>query len=189
MRVGTSPVMTSRLIRLFATLVALSAGVSDGEARASAGPDPTALETARTDIEGRIETLIQRWFAVLEDPSVEAKTLNDLLAEAPFELILNGEALRDRGALLAWVSSLRATYPQIEYQLDSIRIQAEGRDRYRVRFEFDRHALDEAGLPHVARREHIWIVQSDANAILVILRMEERPLLFFPGSGPQIVCY
>ena len=92
-------------------------------------------------------------------------------------------------ALLAWTSNLRATYPQIEYRLDPIRIRAEGQDRYRVRFEFDRHALDEAGLPHVARREHTWIVRSDANATPVILRMEERPLLFFPGTGPQIVCY
>jgi hypothetical protein len=181
--------MTSRLTRLFAALVALSAGVVDGEAQASAGPDRAALGATRTDIEERIETLIHRWFAVIKDPSVEAKTLTDLLAEAPFELVLNGEALRDRGALLAWVSNLRATYPQIEYRLDSIRIQAEGRDRYRVRFEFDRHALDEAGLPHVARREHTWIVWSDANATPVILRMEERSLLFFPGSGPQIVCY
>jgi hypothetical protein len=41
----------------------------------------------------------------------------------------------------------------------------------------------------VARREHTWIVRSAANATPVILRMEERPLLFFSGTGPQIVCY
>jgi hypothetical protein len=174
---------------LFATLIALSTGISDGEARASAGSDPAMLEAASGNVEERIEAMIHRWFAVLEDPNVEAKTLNDLLAEAPFELILDGEVLRDRGELLAWVSNLRATYSQIEHRLDPIRIQPERRDRYRVRFEFDRHALDEAGLPHVARREHIWIVRSDASATPVILRMEERPLLFFPGSGPQIVCY
>jgi hypothetical protein len=181
--------MTSRLIRLLAALVTLSAGVIDAEARASSGPDPATFEAASSELEERIKTLIHSWFAVLEDPTVEAKTLNGLLAEAPFELILDGGALRDRGALLAWASNLRTTYPQIEYRLDPIRIQAEGQDRYRVRFEFDRHALDEAGLPHVARREHTWIVQSDANATPVILRMEERPLLFFPGTGPQIVCY
>jgi hypothetical protein len=174
---------------LFATLIALSTGIGDGEARASAASDPVMLEATPGNIEERIEAMIHRWFAVLEDPTVEAKILNGLLAEAPFELILDGEALHDRDELLAWVSNLRATYPQIEHRLDPIRIQPERRDRYRVHFEFDRHALDEAGLPHVARREHIWIVRSDADATPVILKMEERPLLFFPGSGPQIVCY
>jgi hypothetical protein len=148
-----------------------------------------AFEAAPRDIEENIKTLIHSWFAVLEDPTVEAKTLNGMLTETPFELILDGEALRDRGALLVWVSNLRAIYPQIEYSLDPIRIHAEGRDRYRVRFEFDRHALDGAGLPHVARREHTWIVRSDSSAKPVILKIEERPLLFFPGTGPQIVCY
>jgi hypothetical protein len=174
---------------LLAALVALSVGVVDAEARASSGSDPAALEAAPWDIEERIETLINSWFAVLEDPTIDAKTLNVMLAEAPFELILNGEALRDRDALLAWTSNLRATYPQIKYRLDPIRIQSEGQGRYRAQFEFDRHALDEAGLPHVARREHTWIVRSNANATPVILRMEERPLLFFSGTGPQIVCY
>ena len=185
----TSPVMTSRLIRLLAVPVALSAGVIGAGARASSGPDPAAFEAAPRELEERIKTLIHSWFAVLADPTVEAKTVDGLLGEAPFEFILDGEVLRDRAALLAWVSNLRTTYRQIEYRLDPIRIQAEERDRYRVRFEFDRHALDEAGLPHVARREHTWIVQSDVDATPVILRMEERPLLFFPGTGPQIVCY
>jgi hypothetical protein len=130
---------------LFATLIALITGIGNGEARASAASDPVMLEATPGNIEERIEAMIHRWFAVLEDPTVEAKILNGLLAEAPFELILDGEALRDRGELLAWVSNLRATYSQI--------------------------------------------VRSDADATPVILRMEERPLLFFPGSGPQIVCY
>jgi hypothetical protein len=187
MRVGTSP--SSRLIPPLATLVALSAGIGGGQVPASANPDPANLEAASKSIEERIEILIHRWFAVLEDPTAEAQTLTGLLAETPFELVLDGGALHDRNALLAWVSNLRTTYPRIEYRLDPTRIQAEGPDRYRVRFEFDRHALDEAGLPHVARREHTWIVQIDTNATLVILRMEERPLLFFPGTGPQVVCY
>ena len=184
-----SPVTTSRLIRLLTAVVALSVGVVEAEAHANPGPDPVAFEAARGELEESIITLIHSWFAVLEDPTAEVKTLNGLIAEAPFELVLDGGTLHDRSALLAWVSNLRATYPQIEYRLDPIRIQTEGPGRYRVRFEFDRHALDEAGLPHVARREHTWIVQSSANATPVILKMEERPLLFFPGTGPQIVCY
>jgi hypothetical protein len=187
--VQRTPVTTQRLIRSLPAIVALCVGILDAEARASSGLDPTLLEVVPGELEERIETLVHRWFAALGDPSVEANTLNDFLTEAPFELILDGEVLHDRDALLAWVSNLRATYPQIEYRFDSIRIQAEGQDRYRVRFEFDRHALDEAGLPHVARREHTWIVESDVITTPVILRMEERPLLFFPGTGPQVVCY
>jgi len=186
---GTRRIAISRHIRCFATLIALSTGFGGGELRASAASDPLVIEATDGNIEERIEAMIQRWFALLEDPTVEAKTLSGLLAEAPFELVLDGEALRDRGELLAWVSNLRATYSQIEHRLDPIRIQPETRDRYRVRFEFDRYALDEAGLPHVVRREQVWIVRSDASATPVILRIEERPLLYFPGSGPQIVCY
>jgi hypothetical protein len=189
MGVQMIPFATSRLIRLLAMFIALAAGIDVDEAQANANTDPAALEATSSDLEQRINTLIDRWFAVLEDPTVEAKAVTRLLAEAPFELVLDGEALRDRGALLAWVSNLRATYPQIEYRLDPIRIHPEGRGRYRVRFEFDRHTLDQAGLPHVARREHTWIVRSDSSAKPVILRIEERPLLAFLETGPQFVCY
>ena len=185
----TGSAITSRLVLFLATLIALSAGIGVGPKRAGAMPDLAALENSPDNIEAHIESLIQSWFAVLEDPTAEAKTLYGLLAEAPFELLFDGKALHDRAALLAWVSSLRATYPQIEYRLDPIRIHSEGPDRYRVRFEFDRHALDDAGLPHAARREHTWIVQNNASETPVILRIEERPLLFFSGTGPQVVCY
>ena len=185
----TSPVITSRLVLILATLIALCTEIDGSPKRAGANPDLAALENSSVHLEARIESLIQSWFAVLEDPTAEAKTLYGLLAEAPFELLLDGKVLHDRGALLPWVSSLRASYPQIEYRLDPIRIHTEGPDRYRVRFEFDRHALDEAGLPHAARREHTWIVQSSTSETPVILRIEERPLIFFPGTGPQIVCY
>jgi hypothetical protein len=189
MCVKTSPTITSRLVLFLATLIALSAGIGVGPKRAGAKPDPVAQRDSSKDLEAQIESLIQGWFAVLEDPNVDVKTLSGQLAEAPFELLLDGAVIHDRGALLAWTSSLRSTYPQIEYRLDPIHIHAEGGDRYRVRFEFDRHALDDAGLPHVVRREHTWIVQSSTSETPVILRIEERPLIFFPGTGPQVVCY
>jgi hypothetical protein len=185
MKVGS--ISASRLIPPIVMLVALCAGVGIGEARASA--EPAAIETAPSDFKARVEALVHSWFAVLEDSAVEANTLSSLLAEPPFELVLNGTVLHDRPALLAWVSDLRATYPQIEYQLDSIRVQAEAQDLYRVHFEFNRRALDDAGLSHVARRKHTWIVQTESNAKPVILRIEEQPLLFYSGTGPQVVCY
>ena len=182
-----SSINSSRLIPLLAILVSLGAGVGTGEARASA--DPAALETVSNDFEARVEALVHSWFAVLGDPTVEANTLSQLLAEPPFELEINGAVLHDRPALLAWVSDLRATYPRIKYQLDSIRIHAEAQGLYRVHFEFDRHALDDEGFPHVARRKHTWIIQGGSSAKPVILRIEERPLLFYSGTGPQGVCY
>lgn len=184
---GMGPIGASRLAPLLATLVALGAGVGADEARASA--DPAAPEATSNDLEARIEALIHSWFAVLEDSTAEANTLSRLLAEPPFELVLNGAVLHDRPALLAWVSDLRASYPQIEYHLDPIRIREEPQDLYRVVFEFDRRALDNEGLSHVARRRHTWIVQGDPHETPVILRIEEQPLLFFSGTGPQIVCY
>ena len=133
--------------------------------------------------------MVERWFALLENPSAEPETLNDLLAKSPFDLRLEGELLRDRDGLVAWVARLRAIYPQIAYALGPIQIQSEASDRYRVQLEFDRHASDAAGLPHVARREQTWVVRSDTNGTSVILSIEEKPLLFYSGTGPQIVCY
>ena len=185
----TGPVAASRFALLLATLFALAAEIVGGTARADAKPDSSAFEDPSRKIESRIESLIRRWLGILEDPGAVAKALSDLPIEAPFELFLEGEVLHDRDALLAWVSKFRAAHPKIEHRLVSIRIQAGGRDLHRVRFEFDRHTFDDAELPHVARREHTWIVRSDANAAPVILKIEERPLLFFTGTGPQIVCY
>jgi hypothetical protein len=187
--VKTSSITTSRLVLFSATLIALSAGIGAAPERADSRPDRTTPRVPSADFKAQIETLIQSWFAVLEDPHAEAEALNGLLAEAPFELVLDGTALHDRSSLLAWVSNLRSTYPQIEFRVDPFRIYAEGRDRYRIRFEFDRRALDDAGLAHVARREHTWIVRGNGGETPVILSIEERPLLFFPGTGPQVVCY
>ena len=184
-----SRVMTSRLVLILATLAALSTEIGNGPKRAGANPDPDTSDNSSSEIKARIENLIQSWFAILEDPTAEANALLDLLAQAPFELLLDGKAIRDRRGLLEWLSNLRTTYSQIEYRLDSVCIHPEGPGRYRVRFEFDRHALDETGLPHAARREHAWIVQDNAGGTPVILSIEERPLLFFSGTGPQIICY
>ncbi|MBW1884306.1 MAG: hypothetical protein JRJ58_12300 [Deltaproteobacteria bacterium] len=49
--------------------------------------------------------------------------------------------------------------------------------------------MDDEGLPHIARREHVWLVRNVPGAAPVVLRIDERPLLAFPGTGPQIVCY
>jgi len=187
--VETKRATTPGFIGLVATLFALNPAAGDREARADSQPRSATLEAVPREVEGRIEALVRRWFAEIDDPSVEAEALGELLAEPPFELVLDGTALHDRRALLARVATFRATYPEVDHRIDPIRIQAEAPSRFRVHFEFDRHAVDEAGLPHVARREHTWIVLLGPDARPVISKMTERPLLFFPGSGPQIVCY
>lgn len=78
---------------------------------------------------------------------------------------------------------------RVEVRVGLIRIRPIGDDLYEARFELDRSALDEAGIPHIARREETWLVldRSDGNA--EILRVDRKKLLAYPGTGPQIVCY
>jgi len=187
--VRSDPQLGSRFARMLAVFIAFGGGILGGLARADMMRDPSQIGDASRNPETLVEALVERWFAVLEDPSAELATVNDLLTEAPFDLLLGGELLRDRTELTAWVAKLRATYPRIAYELGPIQIQSEGIDLYRVHFEFDRNAVDSTDLPHVARREQTWIVRSDSVRPPVILSIEERPLLFFSGTGPQIVCY
>jgi hypothetical protein len=141
------------------------------------------------DSEQRVETLIRDWFASLENPAIDSNQLSIDLFETSFEFQSIDEGVRNRSEFLASISDLRASRPHTEYQLDSIKIESVEPDLYRARFQFNRRSLDEAGIPHVARREHIWMVRSESNATPVILQIDERPLLFFPGTGPQVVCY
>jgi hypothetical protein len=90
----------------------------------------------------------------------------------------------------AWLSDRRAEHPRVEYRfIGDIRIDPAGEGLYRARFEFDRLAEDDAGTPHIARREHTWIVRDVPDATPVILRIDEQSKLAFPGTGPQIICY
>jgi hypothetical protein len=187
--VRSNPLSGSRFVRMLATCIAFAGGIACGVARADVAPGSSQIGDISQDREARIQALVERWFALLENPSVEPEALNDLLPQSPFDLLLEGEVLRDRNGLMAWVARLHATYPQLAYALGPIQIQPEVSERYRVQFEFDRHASDRDGLPHVARREQTWIVRSDSNGPPVILSIEEKPLLFYSGTGPQIVCY
>jgi hypothetical protein len=189
MRIRLSPIQISRVIPFLAVIIAISAGAPGSTARSSEATGSVAPDAASSGVEEQINTLIHRWFDVLEDPTVEVVALNALLAEAPFDLALDGEVLRDRDALLAWITKFRESYSQVEFRIDPIRVEPNGQDLYRARFEFDRRAMDGEGFSHVARREHTWIVRSRSDAETVVLTIKERPLLYFPGTGPQIICY
>ena len=88
-----------------------------------------------------------------------------------------------------WLLALRSPHPVVEYRLDKLRIDSYEDDLVRVRFEFERHAIDAAGLPHLTRREQTWLVRNPSGEVPVVLRIDEQRLLAFPGTGPQIVCY
>jgi hypothetical protein len=175
--------------RTLAILAVFSAGIVNCGAltNPSAGEAPAA-STADGSAQ-RIKTLIYSWFVLLEDPTIDSNALAGLLAEPHFELLSADQTLRSPSELRAWVSRLRTTDPHVEYQIDSIHIESVRQDLYRARFEFDRRIVDDAGLAHVARREHTWTVRAISNATPILLEIQERPLLPYPGTGPEIVCY
>ena len=172
-----------------AILVALVPGLVNCAGIANVGADPTAIASARSGPERRIGSMIHDWFALLEGRTLESRTLDDFPAESSFEFSLAEGSVRSLDELQAWLSNLRSTYPRIEYRIDPIRIDSVGGDLYRARFELDRRALDRGGTPHIARREQLWLVRDLPGGAPVMLRIDERPLVPFPGTGPQIVCY
>jgi hypothetical protein len=87
------------------------------------------------------------------------------------------------------IAKLDATDEDVVYRLGPVRIHAAGEDLYQVRFEFDRLASDEAGIPHIARREQTWLVRDLSDGTPEVLQVDEQKLLAYPGTGPQIVCY
>jgi hypothetical protein len=153
------------------------------------GTDSAGYAIASTDPELMVEALIRDWFAALADPANDSSRLEGFLAKTSFEYFSPDETLRGRDAFLASLSTLRALHATTEYRLGSIQIEAVEPRLYRARFEFNTRALDEAGIAHVARREHIWMVRSGLNEAPKILRIEDQPLLVYPGTGSQIICY
>jgi hypothetical protein len=172
-----------------AVLVVLCAGLVSCAASGRSGLEPIALASSESALEPRVGSRVHGWFALLESQPPAAVRSEDLLPEPSFELARADETLRDPGELRSWLSSLRTHNAQVQYQVGTIRLGSGGEDLVEARFEFTREALDETGTPHIARRGHTWLLRDLAGEPLRILRIEERPLLSFPGTGPQIVCY
>jgi hypothetical protein len=96
---------------------------------------------------------------------------------------------RIESTVRGWLADLREAHPGVEYRIGAVRIDSAGKGLFRARFELDRRALDEVGVPHIARREHTWLVRDFPGQQPLLLRIDERQLLPFPGTGPRIVCY
>lgn len=84
---------------------------------------------------------------------------------------------------------LGASDTGVEYRVGPIRVDAVGEGMYEARFEFDRLARDEAGIPHIARRRQTWLVRDGSHGTAEIVHVDDQKVLAFPGTGPQIVCY
>ncbi len=106
-----------------------------------------------------------------------------------FELSLLAGTIRNLAELESWRAQLHASHHEVSYQIDPIDVDPVGEGLHRVRFEFGREFLDDAGIPHIARREHTWLVRDVSGRGPAILRIDEGPLVAFPGMGPQIICY
>jgi len=174
--------------RHWTVLLALIASLLPGcvvSSHASLVPGVVASAAA----EQRINSLIHEWFAGLEGGILESRTLDRLMAEPSFELSLIGADVQNPAELEAWRANLHATHLDLVYQIGSVEVEPVGEDLHRARFEFERRAVDHGGIPHIARREHVWLVRIVSGESAVILRIDERLLLAFPGTGPQIVCY
>ncbi len=149
----------------------------------------TATSPARAGEELRVTSLISHWFGALQAQPSEGWAVETFLAESPlvFSLMEAGDPGPDDFS--DWLLALRSPHPVVEYRLDKLRIDSYEDDLVRVRFEFERHAIDAAGLPHLTRREQTWLVRNPSGEVPVVLRIDEQRLLAFPGTGPQIVCY
>jgi hypothetical protein len=149
----------------------------------------TATSPAGVGEEARFTSLIRQWFGSLQAQPSEGWAVETFLAESPlvFSLMEAGDPGPDD--LSDWLLALRSPHPEVEYRLDKLRLDSPEEDLVRVRFEFERHAVDAAGLPHLARREQTWLLRNLPGELPVVLRIEEQRLLAFPGTGPQIVCY
>ena len=166
----------SRGLHIAAALAVLSGCAALAGARIDAGP------------ERRIESMVEEWFDLLAKSGTPPRPLEALLLGPPFRLSLAEAEVRSRDELRTWREELHATHSRIEYRFDPVLVRPAGADLYRVSFELDRRAVDAAGTPHVARSEQSWLVR-DTPRGLVVETIDERRLLPFPGTGPQIVCY
>jgi len=144
---------------------------------------------ASDDPSHRVESLVRDWYALLARQPVESCAVDDLVKEAPVVFSLAGGSVSGPDALQAWVSELRSAYPQVDYQLEVVRIDFLDDGTCRATFELNRRALDADKMSHIARRKQTWTIRGIDQIKPEVLRIDEQRLLSFPGTGPQIVCY
>lgn len=141
------------------------------------------------DPPSHMESEIARWFSLLaESPPGLAGEVRQL-AQSPLEFVLAEGENAAPADLRAWVVALRSPHPRVEYELYQMNATQVDERLHRVRFEVERRAVDAEGLPHLARSRQSWLIDDRVGSAPAVIRAESMPLLSFPGTGPQIVCY
>jgi len=136
-----------------------------------------------------MESQIEHWFAQLAESPPDLGEDDRRFTGSPLEFDLAEGGDPGPGDLKAWLIALRSPHPHVEYKLHDMSAVQVGDRLHRIRFEVERRAIGEEGLPHVARSRQNWLIHDSVGSSHVVLRVESVALLAFPGTGPQIVCY
>lgn len=152
-------------------------------------PERSGVDLPLDEARRRVASAIRDWFAFLGEQDGGLAGLQRLFSSASLELSFVGGTLRTRDELEAWIASLRSTYPRAEYRVESLTVEPVGEDVYRARFEVERRAWDHAGLLHLARREHIWVLGTASGEGPILQSAVERVLPYYPGTGPRLLCF
>lgn len=154
----------------------------------AANSEETSPAPEAANAEQATAALIRDWFDRLESGTSDARAVLRRPMEASFELALPGGTTRNPAEVQAWLDELRSPHPRVEFTIDALRVTPAEAGLFEVRFAVDRRAHDAQGVAHVARREHTWFVRILPGSPPAIARIEERPTLSFPGTGPRIIC-
>ncbi len=178
-------VATNRLwlLALFAASFAVLPARAGGH-----GPGTGAVASEPGAAEAEVDSLIRGWFALLQTAPADPRLLATLVREPSFELSVADGSAPPAQQLLAWLEGLRASEPGAEFVIDSIRIEPEAKGMLRARFEVERRERTSDGALHLVRRHQTWWVRTRAGDPPSVIRIEQRPALPFPGTGPRIVC-
>jgi len=166
----------------FAALPACAGGFDPGLRAGASEP------VAARDVEGAIESLIREWFALLAAAPADPRLLARLVREPSFEVSLDERRARAPEELGAWLAELRSPQGDVAFAIDSIRIVPEPEGRYRAHFEVERRTRAADGSLRLRRWHQSWWLRPAPGAAPSVLRIEQRPALPFPGTGPRIVC-
>lgn len=178
---------TARVCIPVLTLLALLTACSGGPMH-PVRSEATSHAPAPEDAERSAAALIRDWFDQLASGTSDAHAALLQPMEASFELARPGGTTRDPAEIEAWLGELRSPHPRVEFTIDALRVTPAEAGLYELRFTVDRRADDAQGLSHVARSEHTWFVRMLRGSPAAIARIEARPVLSFPGTGPRIIC-
>ena len=168
--------VSKTILLLFALAVAIASSPAAG-----GEPDATTADQA-------FESLIREWFTLLETAPADPRLLRTIASDPSFELQRAGTIARTPEELEDWIAELRSSHAQVGFAIDSIRIVPEASGLRRAHFEVERKAQGADGAVYVARWHHCWWVRALPGGELQVVRIEQRPALPFPGTGPRIVC-